>query len=39
MPYVLLAQETARNTDEVVNYYRQGVVAGEKPLGKACYRS
>jgi tetratricopeptide (TPR) repeat protein len=36
--YVLLAQETARNPDEAVNYYRQGVAAGEKALGKACFR-
>lgn len=36
--YVLLAQEIARNPNEAVDYYRQGVAAGEKALGKACFR-
>lgn len=36
--YVLLAQEAAKNPDEAIDYYRQGVVAGEKALGKACFR-
>lgn len=36
--YVLLAQDTARNLDEAIDYYRRGVAAGEKALGKACFR-
>ena len=36
--YVLLAQETARNLDEAISYYRQGVAAGEKALGEATFR-
>src|SRR3989304_5702494 len=32
--YVLLAQETARNLDEAIDIYRQGVEAGEKALGE-----
>lgn len=36
--YVLLAQEAAGNPDEAIGYYRQGVAAGEKVLGKACFR-
>jgi tetratricopeptide (TPR) repeat protein len=33
--YVLLAQETARNFEEAISFYRQGVAAGEKALGEA----
>ena len=36
--YVLLAQETARNADEALQLYRQGVEAGEKALGKTAFR-
>lgn len=36
--YVLLAQETARDLDEAIEIYRQGVEAGEKALGKAAFR-
>ena len=36
--YVLLAQETARNLDEAIDIYRQGVEAGEKALGKVAFR-
>ena len=36
--YVLLAQETARDLDQEIDLYRQGVLAGEKALGKACFR-
>jgi tetratricopeptide (TPR) repeat protein len=36
--YSLLAQETARNLDGTIDYYRQGVAAGEKALGKARFR-
>jgi tetratricopeptide (TPR) repeat protein len=36
--YVLLAQETARNLDEAIDLYRQGVEAGEKALGKSAFR-
>ena len=36
--YLLLAQETARNLNETIDYYRQGVAAGEKALGKSCFR-
>jgi len=37
--YVLLAQETARNVDEAIALYRQGVSAGEKALGEATFRN
>lgn len=36
--YVLLAQETARSLEEEIEIYRLGVEAGEKALGKACFR-
>lgn len=36
--YVLLAQQTRRNLDEMIDLYRQGVAAGEKALGKTCFR-
>lgn len=36
--YVLLAQETAGNLDEAIEFYRQGVKAGEKAIGKAAFR-
>ncbi len=36
--YVLLAQEAARNADEALQLYRQGVEAGEKALGKTAFR-
>jgi tetratricopeptide (TPR) repeat protein len=36
--YVLLAQDAAQNADEAIDYYRQGLAAGEKVLGKACFR-
>ena len=36
--YVLLAREAARNPDEAIGLYRQGVEAGEKMLGKASFR-
>lgn len=36
--YVLLAQETAKNLDQAIDLYRQGVEAGEKALGKAAFR-
>lgn len=36
--YVLLAQETAGNFDQAIEFYRQGVEAGEKALGKAAFR-
>lgn len=36
--YVLLAQEAARNLDETIDYYRQGVATAEKALGEACFR-
>lgn len=36
--YVLLAQETAKNLDQAIELYRQGVEAGEKALGKAAFR-
>jgi len=36
--YVLLAQETARNLDQAIELYRQGVEAGEKAIGKAAFR-
>ncbi len=36
--YVLLAQETARNLDEAIDLYRQGVAAGEKALGESAFR-
>jgi len=35
--YVLLAQETARTTDEALDLYRQGVEAGERALGEAAF--
>jgi tetratricopeptide (TPR) repeat protein len=35
--YVLLAQETARDLDQAIEIYRQGVEAGEKALGKAAF--
>jgi len=37
--YVLLAQETTRHLDETIDLYRQGVAAGEKALGKTCFRN
>jgi tetratricopeptide (TPR) repeat protein len=37
--YVLLAQETARDADQAIEFYRQGVEAGEKALGKAAFRN
>jgi hypothetical protein len=36
--YFLLAQETARNLDQAIELYRQGVEAGEKAIGKAAFR-
>lgn len=36
--YVLLSQETARNLDEAIDLYRQGVEAGERALGKSAFR-
>lgn len=33
--FVLLAEETARTTDEAIELYRQGVKAGERALGPA----
>jgi len=36
--YVLLAQETARDLDQAIELYRQGVEAGEKAIGKAAFR-
>ena len=36
--YVLLAQETARNLDQAIELYRQGVEAGEKAIGRAAFR-
>lgn len=36
--YVILALETARNADEALQLYRQGVEAGEKALGKTAFR-
>jgi tetratricopeptide (TPR) repeat protein len=36
--YALLGQETARNLDEAIGLYRQGIAAGEKALGKASFR-
>ena len=36
--YVLLARETARNLDEAIDFYVQGLEAGEKALGKAAFR-
>lgn len=36
--YALLAQESARSPEEALDYYRQGVMAGEKALGEACFR-
>jgi hypothetical protein len=36
--YALLAQESAKSLDERLDLYRQAVAAGEKALGKACFR-
>ncbi len=36
--YVLMAQETARNLDKVIDLYRQGIEVAEKALGKAAFR-
>jgi hypothetical protein len=36
--YVLLAQETARDADQAIKLYRQGVEVGKKALGKAAFR-
>jgi len=36
--YVLLAQETAGNSDQAIELYRQGVEAGEKAIGKTAFR-
>ncbi|HWE05672.1 MAG TPA: tetratricopeptide repeat protein [Rhizomicrobium sp.] len=36
--YVVLAQETAENVTEALEFYRNGVEAGEKALGKAAFR-
>jgi tetratricopeptide (TPR) repeat protein len=36
--YVLLAQETAKDLDQTIEIYRQGVEAGEKALGKTAFR-
>lgn len=36
--YVILAQESANSLDEAIDLYRRGVAAGEKALGKACFR-
>ena len=33
-----MAQETARNAEEALQLYRQGVEAGEKALGKTAFR-
>jgi tetratricopeptide (TPR) repeat protein len=35
--YVLLAEETARSLPESLNFYRQGVEAGERALGKDAF--
>ncbi len=35
--YVLLAQETAKDLDQAIQIYRQGVEAGEKALGKTAF--
>lgn len=35
--YVLLAQETAKDLDQAIEIYRQGVEAGEKALGKTAF--
>lgn len=37
--YVLLAEETARSVAEALDFYRQGVEAGEMALGKAGFES
>lgn len=37
--YVVLAQETAKDLDEAIELYRQGVEAGEKAIGKAAFRN
>lgn len=37
--YVLLAEETARSVAETLDFYRQGVEAGEMALGKAGFKS
>ena len=37
--YVLLAEETARSVAETLEFYRQGVEAGEMALGKAGFES
>jgi len=36
--YALLAQESAKSLDERLDFYRQAAAAGEKALGKACFR-
>jgi len=36
--YVLLAQETARDLDQEIELYRQGVEAGEEAIGRAAFR-
>lgn len=36
--YVILSEETAKNPDEAIGLYRQGVAAGEKALGEAAFR-
>jgi tetratricopeptide (TPR) repeat protein len=36
--YVLLAQETAKDLDQAIEIYRQGLEAGEKALGKTAFR-
>jgi tetratricopeptide (TPR) repeat protein len=35
--YVLLAEETAKSLDEALDFYRRGVVAGERALGKKAF--
>jgi tetratricopeptide (TPR) repeat protein len=36
--YALLAREAAQDADEAIDYYRKAVAAGEKAVGKACFR-
>ncbi len=36
--YVLLAEEEAKTLGEALNYYQEGVAAGERALGKAAFQ-
>ncbi|MFN8443595.1 MAG: hypothetical protein U0175_22645 [Caldilineaceae bacterium] len=36
--YVLLAEEAAKTREEAINYYEQGIAAGERALGKKFFK-